>query len=135
MRWQGSIYIDTALPFGLRSAPKLFNAVADTVEWCAKDAGAEFLWHYLDDFITVGRAGTGECELNISISNHVSKRLGIPLAADKCEGPATCLTFLGIEIDSREMELRLPAEKMQRLRQDIGCWEEKSHAQSGSCSH
>jgi hypothetical protein len=32
MRWQGSMYIDTALPFGLRSVPKLFNAV----EWCAQ---------------------------------------------------------------------------------------------------
>ena len=83
---------------------------------------AEFLWHYLDDFITVGRGGTGECELNISIFNHVCRRLGIPLAADKCEGPATCLTFLGIEIDSQEMEFRLPAEKLQRLRQEIGCW-------------
>ena len=49
MRWQGGIYADTALPFGLRSAQKLFNAVADALEWCTKDAGAEFLWHYLDN--------------------------------------------------------------------------------------
>ncbi len=27
--WQGQLYLDRALPFGLRSAPKLFNAVAD----------------------------------------------------------------------------------------------------------
>ena len=29
MEWQGMVYIETALPFGLRSAPKIFNAVAD----------------------------------------------------------------------------------------------------------
>ena len=29
MRWNGSIYVDTVLPFGLRSAPLLFSAVAD----------------------------------------------------------------------------------------------------------
>ncbi len=31
--WQGQLYLDRALPFGLRSAPKLFNAVADLTAW------------------------------------------------------------------------------------------------------
>ena len=30
--WKGSLYVDTALPFGLLSAPKIFTAVADAVE-------------------------------------------------------------------------------------------------------
>ena len=33
MAWRGRLYIDTALPFGLRSAPKIFSAVADVLEW------------------------------------------------------------------------------------------------------
>ena len=37
-------YIDAALPFDLRSAPKLFNALADALEWIAKHLGVEFLW-------------------------------------------------------------------------------------------
>ena len=32
MQWQGRVYVDGMLPFGLRSAPKLFNAVADALE-------------------------------------------------------------------------------------------------------
>ena len=31
--WGGQHYVDGALPFGLRSAPKLFNAVADALLW------------------------------------------------------------------------------------------------------
>ena len=31
MVWKGRIYIDTTLPFGLRSAPKIFNSVADAL--------------------------------------------------------------------------------------------------------
>ena len=32
MRWDGKIYIDEMLPFGLRSVPKIFNSVANTLE-------------------------------------------------------------------------------------------------------
>ena len=33
VRWDGTVYIDRVLPFGLRSAPKLFSAVADALQW------------------------------------------------------------------------------------------------------
>ena len=32
-QWDGSVYIDKVLPFGLCSAPKIFSAVADAVQW------------------------------------------------------------------------------------------------------
>ena len=56
MKWQGKLYVDTTLPFGLRSAPKIFNAVADAAQWIIQEMGARYLWHYLDDFITIGRS-------------------------------------------------------------------------------
>ena len=34
VEWEDRVYYDTKLPFGLRSAPKIFNAVADGLEWC-----------------------------------------------------------------------------------------------------
>lgn len=55
MRWRGKYYVDLALPFGLRSAPYLFNSVADMVEWILIHSHQVLdLLHYLDDFITVG---------------------------------------------------------------------------------
>ena len=33
IHWQEKCYVDTALPFRMRSAPKIFNAVADGLEW------------------------------------------------------------------------------------------------------
>ena len=50
MVWDGALFIDTALPFGLRSAPKIFNAMADAVEWMVRQAGISLVFHYLDDF-------------------------------------------------------------------------------------
>ena len=35
MRWKDQIYIDHCIPFGLRSAPKLFNILADLLAWIA----------------------------------------------------------------------------------------------------
>ena len=43
MRWEGQLFIDAALPVGLRSAPKLFTAVADAPEWVVKSKGVRFL--------------------------------------------------------------------------------------------
>ena len=39
MSWKGRIYVDATLPFGLRSAPKIFTAVADACEWILKQRG------------------------------------------------------------------------------------------------
>lgn len=36
MKWDTQLYIDCTLPFGLRSAPKIFNSIADALEWIVK---------------------------------------------------------------------------------------------------
>lgn len=56
------------------------------------------------------------------------RELGIPMAADKTEGPVTQLTFLGIEIDTVAMEARLSAEKLADLQQLITAWVGKKTA-------
>ena len=43
-------YIDRALPFSLRSAPKLFSAVADGLAWALQCEGIINCVHYLDFF-------------------------------------------------------------------------------------
>ena len=39
MQWEGALYVDAALPFGLRSAPKIFTNVADALEWMLRERG------------------------------------------------------------------------------------------------
>ena len=39
MEWDGKLLINTSLPFGLRSAPKLFNNMADLLHWILLDNG------------------------------------------------------------------------------------------------
>ena len=66
MSWNGCMYVDiyTVLTFGLRSAPKIFNAIADALEWILSSEGVTDLMHYLDDFLFLGSPASQECSNN-----------------------------------------------------------------------
>ena len=128
MEWQSKIFIDTCLPFGLRSAPKLFNILADLLSWIIMTKGVTFSIHYLDDFLTMGPAGSNVCQHNLDVLMQTCNELGIPLVEDKLEGPSTSITFLGIVIDTLKSEIRLPEEKLQRTRQEGASWIGKNKA-------
>ena len=125
MVWKGKLYIDSALPFGLRSAPKIFNSVADAFQWILESQGVEVI-HYLDDFLIFGSPRSQECRQGLETTVNLCARLGIPIAGHKMEGPTCKLTFLGIELDSEAGILRLPAEKLQRLQREIRWWTGRS---------
>ena len=125
LRWEGTVYIDRALPFGLRSAPKIFTAVADGLAWALSCEGVRNQLHYLDDFLFWSAAGSSECAEFLATAIRVCHTLGLPSAPEKTAGPTTTLTFLGIEIDTVQQQLRLPAEKLQRLRQILALWASK----------
>ena len=122
MIWQGKLFIDAALPFGLRSAPKIFTAVADAVTWIIRQQGVRFIIHYLDDFLLIGPPGHDDCAVALAILLQTFDLLGLPVAWEKLEGPTACLTFLGLEIDSATLELRLPREKLWELQQTVSSW-------------
>lgn len=122
MEWNGAVYIDGMLPFGLRSAPKIFNAVADALEWCIAQKGVEYIFHYLDDFLVMGPPESSICQENLRQLETLCKHLGVQLAPEKRDGPAPVLVFLGIIIDTLRGELRLPPEKLHRLTDAVITW-------------
>ena len=61
MSWRGGIFIDVVLPFGLHSAPKIFNSVADALEWIVGNARVKKVFQYLNDFLVLGAPGSDEC--------------------------------------------------------------------------
>ena len=100
IEWQGVVYCDKALPFGLRSAPKLFTAVADGLAWAMLCRGISVLLHYLDDFFFCSPPDSAAAAEALKIAVPLCSELGLPTVPDKLVGPATCIPFLGIEIDS-----------------------------------
>ena len=78
---------------------------------------------------------------------HLLRKLGFMINWSKVVDPTTSITFLGIEIDSSTMELRLPADKLSLLRLELNdfkvrkraskkqlvpCWEAKLGISSDS---
>ena len=52
--------------------------------------------------------------------------LGVPLAPDKVLGPSTSIVYLGIEIDSSAMTIRLPQDKFEELSASLQLWISRS---------
>ena len=81
--WRGQQYVDGMLPFGLRSAPKIFMAIADALEWVMRRRGVVHVDHYLDNFIVLGPPGSSECATALKTVMLTCADLGVPLAMDK----------------------------------------------------
>ena len=54
IKWRGNTYVDHASPFGLRSAPKIFNAIANFIARVLACQGVTYQLLYLDDYLFLG---------------------------------------------------------------------------------
>ena len=116
IHWRQNFYINMCLPFGLRSAPYLFNRFSDALHWILQhNYGVEHLLHYLDDFFTAGSANSDTCDRNLHVILTLCKTLNAPIKPSKVERPTTSLTFLGIHLDTISMEANITEERKQSL--------------------
>ncbi len=134
MYWNNSYYFDKVLPFGLRSAPKIFNQLSDALEWILLNkCFISYVGHILDDFLIMEPpakigASSHACQASLSSMLLTFTTLGVPIAEQKTEGPSQVIEFLGITLDSQKMEARLPADKLSRLSTDLNSWQTKTSA-------
>ena len=96
IKWRDQFYIDTCLPFGLRSAPFLFNQLPDAIHWSLQhNHGVRHVLHYLDDFFTAGSPGSTECSHNLQAMLSLCTTINAPVKTSKIDGLSTGLTFSG----------------------------------------
>ena len=125
MRWDGLYFVDLTLPFGCRSAPIIFTAVADVLtSICFKYLSRSVLSHYLDDFIQITKAEFGH---NLALkesyqATDILKALGVPVAPKKTIRASNVIPHLGVVLDTLRMETRLSQDKLDSLREEIESW-------------
>ncbi|KAK3732477.1 hypothetical protein QZH41_003780 [Actinostola sp. cb2023] len=126
--WNSRYYVDMYLPFGLRSAPYIFNQLSEALEWSLKhNYGLQNVIHILDDFF-VAESSKAACLTSFCKLLKFFISVGAPVVASKTLGPYTVLEFMGIEIDSLKMEARLPADKLERLRVTLNSFSSRRSA-------
>ena len=103
--WKKQYYIDTCLPFGLCSASFLFSQHSMTIHWTRQHRHHVcYLLLYLDNFFTAGSPDTNECYNNLMTMLALCKHINAPVKPSKIVGSSTCLLFLGIIIDTTNMQ-------------------------------
>lgn len=65
--------------------------------------GVRVVYHYIDDFITMGAPKSLECRNNVVVMKDTCMETGTPVEPEKDEGPATEIEFLGMELDSTNL--------------------------------
>ena len=71
---------------------------------------------YLDDFLVIEKTYS-ECHATLVYLRKLLRHLGFSINYNKVESPTQCLCFLGIVLDTLEMTLELPNDKLQEIKQ------------------
>ena len=117
VKWDNSLYIDQTLPFGLQSAPKIFSAVANAIQWILQRNPPVIAlpgWFY--------SCSKGLYSEAVSQKNTLTtawEKLGVPMEVSKLEGASQTLKFLGIDVDVTKLQLRLPDDKFLQLKKEL----------------
>ena len=108
----GNYYYDKMLPMGAATSCSIFETISDAIQWIlTHKLLISSTVKVLDDFLFI--QPTKERTLrDLNSFTRLCAKLNIPLAPHKTEGPATTLTFLGIELDTVAMQARLPPDKL-----------------------
>src|SRR5277367_1383974 len=80
--WNGQFYVDMFLPFGLRTAPRIFNLFAEALHWVLDTLFEWNVTHYLDDFLFVFPPGTDITALSAQFDKVLGK-FGLTKAVEK----------------------------------------------------
>lgn len=110
---------DVKLPFGARASPTIFHRISQAVKRMLQRRGYDLVVAYQDDFLVIGETYEQCLEVWLELINLLLK-LGFEINFKKLAAPSTCVTFLGIQLDSQSCELTLPADKLRKIRDNVG---------------
>lgn len=112
--WEGQTYQFQCLPFGLRSAPRVFTNILKPVMALLRRQGIRTII-FLDDMIIMAQSKE-ELLQQIEEIIQLWQLLGFIINWEKSQlNPVQKNQFLGFEVDSRNMTIYLPQEKLERV--------------------
>ena len=122
-QWEGQYYVDLVLPFGGRSSSSIFTSFADLINWILTNKRNLNSIHYSDDYLLASPpAPSNQAQEDLQSFKSTFHSLRVPIAEDKLIGPTTCLTFIGIMINTVAFLVSIPPDKTQEIMDQMPKW-------------
>jgi hypothetical protein len=106
----------TRVMFGLRHGPEVADRLSQAIVRLMQRMGWQVTYALLDDF-NLHEADQQRCMLGWHFLCAVLAHLGLVASLHKSAVPAQVMQTLGLEIDTRTMQVRLTQQRVQQLRQ------------------
>lgn len=112
-------YFDRCLPMGCSASCQIFENLSKAIHWIANmKLDIKKMAHLLDDFLIVEKS-ENTCKEKLDAFWRLCTDIGVPLSPEKTFLPSQKMTFLGYELDSLEMSIRLPIDKVEKCKEEI----------------
>lgn len=112
-QWDSKIYMFHVMPFGLTSAPRYFTKILKPPMSCLRKKGVR-VFNYIDDLFIIGETER-ECEQSVKEVVSLLTKLGFFVNYEKSSlRPCTSMRFLGFILDTSEMTVYPPQDKVQK---------------------
>jgi hypothetical protein len=108
----GKTYLGNALPFGWRHGSGACQQVTDAVRYIYKKHDITVV-NYIDDFI--GVAPIHDAHRAFYMTKKILADIGLPISEDKTVPPVSECVCLGIVINTNNLTLSIPKEKLNNI--------------------
>ena len=113
--FDGNIYWDKNLPFGLSVSCQAFEELSTAIQWILKNKlNVQYVSHILDDFMFFGKPHSNQCHNSLQSFLLLAESLGLPIKPSKTFYPCTKLELHGITVCTETMQMSLPKEKVDK---------------------
>ena len=116
-------FSDRSLLFGFKHESSIFQKLSDTVRFIMRQEGHS-IWNCIDDFLCVSiPSKIGKTFIRLQ---KLLKELGLSVSVKKLVPPSTKVTCLGILVDTENLSVSIPTEKLQTIKFMYQNWVQKS---------
>ena len=117
LAWRGQYFCDVTIPFGARASSFHMQTIAGVIVDILAVRGIKS-YMYLDDLILVS-PNREKANSDFEVARNLLRDLNLPEAVDKAQPPATKVKWLGVNIDTQEMTLSIPQDKINEVLEKV----------------
>ena len=111
--WKDRAYCDVTVPFGSRASSYHMQSVAEAIVMMLAVKGIK-AYMYLDDLIILSHT-RGKAQADYIAARQLLAELTLPEAVEKAQPPAQRVKWLGVIIDTLEMSVSIPEDKLAQV--------------------